>query len=110
MESVYRKCYGYADKIGASHQGPENQFPVLESFFSLNPQEPDGFQKGAEIAKFEIGFFVEFFWLVLSQKCSYPFVVMLGGVDCVENFFVTIDQGFMIHLGNEVEGKIRVVA
>ena len=103
MESVYGKRDGNTDKMGPSYQSPENQLPIVKSFFPLNSQEPNGFQKGAEIAKFEIGFFVEFFWLVVSQKRSHSFVVVFGRVDGVEDLPVPVDQGLVVHFRYEIQ-------
>ena len=75
METVDRKGDSLRNEAGTSKQGPEQQPPILEPFFSCYPQENNGLDKCNNIIAAEMK---QFFpgGDVFPQECPHPFVVV----------------------------------
>lgn len=47
---------------------------------------------------------------VLFEESLDPFVVVLRGIDCTQDILVALDEGLIVHLGDEVECAVHLVA
>jgi len=109
MKPVDREGNGLRNEAGTSKHGTEQKPPIMEPLFSDDPQNNDRPDECGDVVETEMKQFL--LWGdIFPQKCPDPFIVMPWRIHGAEDLFVAIDQQVIVHLGDEVDGEIRVVS
>ena len=110
MESVDSKSDGYREESRVFQQRGEEKLPVVPSSLFFYPQEPDGVNEAGDVVKLYPEYTVgQFFRFILFQECLDSLVILLWGINCLHDMPVAVNECFVIHLGDEVEGTVRII-
>ena len=109
MKAVYRKRYGKGEEFGTPEKGPEEDPPVIETLFPDYPQYKNRLEGCLQVAVPHVDHIL-LNRPVIAQELLNPGVVMFGGINGIDDFFITDDEFIMVHYRNEVHRKVRVVS
>ena len=110
MKSVNGKNHRYGEEPWPLQQGGNKKSPVILSALFLDTQYPDRPNKSPDVIEPNLGCLYFLLGFILFQKCSDSLVVLLGSVYCIHDVPVAIDEGFIVHLGDKIDGTVHVVA
>ena len=108
MEAIDRECYGQGEKPRPPAEGPEEEPPVIEAFLVQESEHEHGFNRGLHIAPLHMEHLF-LLRMVILQKLPYPGIIILGGIDGIDDLLVSGHEAFIAHLRDEVHRKVRVV-
>ena len=98
---------GLGKRFAIIQQGGGQELPVITSLFGENAQNENGFHEGPDISQVES--LALHPGLVTLQEGRNPFVILLRSVDGVDDLPIAVHQELRVHLGDEIQGAVRIV-
>ena len=110
MITVDRKGDGLWNEAGTGERCPDEEFPILEAFFSQDAENDYGPEKRGQVVQPKPKGVRSFLWgIVFSQECPDPFIKIFGRIDGLEELFVAVDQRIIAHCGDKIGREISIV-
>ena len=110
MITVDRKGDGLWNEAGTGEHCPEEEFPILETFFSHDTEDDDGPEERRQVVQPKPKGTRLLRWgVVFSEECPDPFIKVFGCIDGLEELFIAVDQRVIAHLGDKIGREIRIV-
>ena len=110
MITVNRESHQKRKRIRTCYQGGSDEPPIISSAVFPDSHKPHAVYQSLDIPPFVIQVPASGPGLIFIEKRLYPFIIMLGRIDSIQYLLITVYQGFLLHLRNEVKGKIGIIA
>ena len=97
------------DIVSEKAPGPSPSFSVLDVLKSFELINDRGIGRNKLSMNLQLGNPIKLWRFILFKECPDPLVILFGGIDCIQNMFITIYKGFVAHFGNEVHRTICII-
>ncbi len=110
METVDSEDHRFRQEARVAESGFEQEFPVVAPALLQNTEVEHRLDERLDVDQTEAVSPVSLERLELFEELQHPLVESGRVVDGGDDFLVALDQLLRVHLGDEVEGEVGIVA
>lgn len=110
MEAVNGEGHGQGEEPGTFKQGRNEKSPVMLSSSLPDTQNPHRPDKRPDMIEPKLGYFLWLVRPVLFEECPDSLIILFRGINSTQDILIAINQCFVVHPGNEVEGAVHIVS